>query len=272
MRSLLLAAALLGSWCATTAAADMGARPYVKALVLEPVSNWSGFYIGGNLGYGFGRADNDNIVVLGGIAPLVRADKRPIDGGIGGAQAGWNTQSNNTIFGIEADFQGSDQRRSTSISSSFFGTAGPFVALGTDNQTRDERLVWFGTVRGRVGFVNSGLVWFATGGLAYGHIKWSGADSLPFTVIGVASAAPTGSFDASQTKIGWSIGGGVEGTALVPNWTWKLEYLHLDFGRLSYAFTATAPLVLPIPISGSTHFTNDIFRVGLNYHINSPGR
>jgi outer membrane immunogenic protein len=273
MRAVLLASALLGLGCATAAAADMAARPYTKAFAPEPVSSWSGFYIGGNLGYGFGRADNDNTVVLSGIAPLVSADKRPIDGVIGGAQVGWNAQFNATVFGIEADFQGSDQRRSTSISSSFFGTAGPIVALGTDNQTRDERLDWFGTVRGRVGFANSGLLWFATGGLAYGHIKFTGADSLPFTVIGIANVTPSGSFDVSQTKIGWSIGGGVEGTALVPDWTWKLEYLHLDFGHLHYAFSATDPLVAaPIPISGSSHFTNDILRVGLNYHINGPGR
>lgn len=270
MRTFLLASTLLGLACATAHAADMAARPYTKALAPEPVTSWSGFYIGGNLGYGFGRADNDNTVVLSGIVPLVSADKRPIDGVIGGAQVGWNTQFNNVVFGIEADIQGSDQRRSTSTSTNFFGTAGPFVGLGIDNQTRDERLDWFGTVRGRVGFVNSGLLWFATGGLAYGHINFKGADSLPFTVIGVGTATPAGSFDSSQTKIGWALGGGVEGAALVPNWTWKLEYLHLDFGRLSYAFAATDPLAVPIPISGSSHFTNDIFRVGLNYHINGP--
>ena len=60
MRTFLLASStLLGLACATAHAADMAARPYPKALAPEPVSSWSGFYIGGNAGYSWGRSNSD---------------------------------------------------------------------------------------------------------------------------------------------------------------------------------------------------------------------
>jgi outer membrane immunogenic protein len=41
-------------------AADLAAKPYVKAPVMvDPAFNWSGFYIGGNVGYSWGRERDD---------------------------------------------------------------------------------------------------------------------------------------------------------------------------------------------------------------------
>jgi outer membrane immunogenic protein len=267
MNRFLLGAGLV-AMATSASAADLPATPYTKApQIVASAYDWTGFYIGGNVGYSFGRAKNDSTSTLNGVPPVLNADRAPVDGVIGGAQLGWNTQFNNLVFGVEADFQGIGQRGSTSTSTGFSTPGG--LAFGTDNQTRDERLDWFGTVRARVGLANAGILWFGTGGLAYGHIKFTGADSFPITVLGFGSAIANGSFDASQTKIGWSLGGGVEVAAMAPNWTWKLEYLHLDFGRLKYAFVATGVPVIPIPISGSSRFTDDIFRVGLNYRFNN---
>jgi outer membrane immunogenic protein len=83
-------------------AADLGARSYTKAPVVAPVSNWSGFYVGGNLGYGWGIGNTDfsflpspqafglNNATLGARSAGV----------IGGAQLGYNWQIGSLVTGL----------------------------------------------------------------------------------------------------------------------------------------------------------------------------
>ena len=93
-------------------------------------------------------------------------------------------------------------------------------------------------------------------------------------VIAPFDSNPVG-FAASKTNIGVAVGGGMEGRLsgwLPPNWTWKLEYIHLDLGSLNSALTFLPTTVLPgvvanAAISMRTHFTDNIVRVGLNYQF-----
>ena len=90
---------------------------------------------------------------------------------------GYNWQTGQIVLGIETDFQGADIRGSTTVGGPF-GFAGPppGVALPAGIFTASEKIDWFGTVRGRVGWVPWDRVpIFATGGLIYGHVV---ADSL----------------------------------------------------------------------------------------------
>src|SRR6267154_5961847 len=108
-------------------AADLGARSYTKAPVVAPVSNWSGFYIGGNLGYGWGDGNTDfsflpspaeftfNNTTLGARSTGVT----------GGAQLGYNWQIGSVVTGLEADIQGSDIKGSARAIPTDFGTAIP---------------------------------------------------------------------------------------------------------------------------------------------------
>ena len=59
MKRILATVMVTAALTAPGLAADLGARTYTKAPALAPVSNWSGFYIGGNLGYGWGDGDTD---------------------------------------------------------------------------------------------------------------------------------------------------------------------------------------------------------------------
>jgi outer membrane immunogenic protein len=142
----------------------------------------------------------------------------------------------------------------------------------------EAKIDWFGTVRGRLGWlVNDQLLIYATGGLAYGKVAVSGNANISAACCGVAYTPATVEFGASNTNVGFSVGGGMEGRLsywLPPNWTWKLEYLYLDLGSLD----TSAPFVLPtIPgtvltaitgtITTHTHFTDNIVRVGLNYQF-----
>src|SRR5205823_13998737 len=137
---------------------------------MGPVRNWTGLYIGGNLGYGWGDGNTDfsflpspeefgfNNTTLGARSTGVT----------GGAQLGYNWQIGSVVTGLEADIQGSDIKGSARANAIFFGTAIPDPQVVLSSETK---LAWFGTVRGRIGVtVTPDLLLYGTGGLAYGHV------------------------------------------------------------------------------------------------------
>ncbi|MBC7579038.1 MAG: porin family protein [Tardiphaga sp.] len=228
----LLAGAMLVGTAVSAQAADMATKaPYLKAPVMA-VYDWTGFYLGANVGVGIARDrtgsnfTNDSLY----LAP---------QGALGGVQAGYNWQTSSLfgplVYGIEADIQGaglSDNRTSV---------AGVF---GTTNFS--SKVDWFGTVRGRIGLAHGPVLSYFTGGYAYGNVKTSVTEG------GVAA------FSSNRTQGGWTVGSGVE-AALGGNWTGKIEYLYLNLGNKSDSF-------LPAQVL-NTEIRENIFRVGLNYNI-----
>jgi outer membrane immunogenic protein len=306
MKRLLVGVLGVVSMATSASAADLAARPYTKAppMAVSPAYNWSGFYIGGNVGYGFGRADEDSSSALvagpvlppGFIAPFTvpavtvpfaSSTRTPVDGVLGGGQIGYNAQFGRWILGIEADIQATDQKRNTTTFASFGGVTPfppPFIGFtavtGTQTETVNTRLDWFGTVRGRVGFTTGAtgdLMWYGTGGYAYGQFKTSVTQFTSATVITPVLPFPTtftsaGAFSASQNRSGWTAGGGVEGALWGTAWTWKFEYLHLDFDRSNFVFiTVPTGTLSSSVVTRSVRFTDDIVRVGLNYRFNWGG-
>src|SRR5258705_4749866 len=119
-------------------------------------------------------------------------------------------------------------------------------------------------------------MWYGTGGLAYGQFKASVTQSNVVTVPSftvfppVVTSTSAGARNASQNRTGWTAGGGVEGAIWATGWTWKFEYLHLDFGRANYVFTTAATgTVSSSVVTRSARLSDDIIRVGLNYRFNS---
>ena len=106
LAGMVVAAALSGS----AFAADLGARTYTKAPAMAPAgTNWSGFYIGGNVGYGWGNGNTDFSFLPS--PTLFEVDNTALDtkskGAIGGVQIGYNWQMGAIVAGLEADIQGS---------------------------------------------------------------------------------------------------------------------------------------------------------------------
>src|ERR1700681_2583578 len=139
---MVVAAALSGS----AFAADLGPRSYDKAPAMAaPVTNWSGFYIGGNLGYGWGNGNTDFSFLPS--PALFEADNTTLGarttGITGGAQAGYNWQMGSLVTGLEADIQGSDIKGSAHAVPTINGTP---IEVGL--LSSDPKLSWFGTVRG----------------------------------------------------------------------------------------------------------------------------
>ncbi len=262
---MVVAAALSGS----AFAADLPPRTYTKAVAPAPVTNWSGLYIGGNLGYGWGSGNTDvsflptpaefafNNTTLGARS----------SGVIGGAQLGYNWQIGSLVTGLEADIQGSG------IKGSARAPAIPtFVPVGSfeSSLSSEHKLSWFGTVRGRLGVtVTPELLLYGTGGLAYGRVDAS-ANWFDFEDFGggehFQAQAPAG---VSKTKVGWTAGAGAE-WMFARNWSAKLEYLYVDLGSESAIGdeTANQVLFLPFAVGYTWHTRENIARVGVNYHFN----
>jgi outer membrane immunogenic protein len=214
---------------------------------------WTGWYIGGNIGGSFGTASDSATfagVPVGGGSPN-------LDGVVGGGQIGYNWQANAWVFGLEADIQGTSEDGSSSASQTVtlpgvFIAAAP-TATGTLNYT--DKLPWFGTVRGRIGFLPApNWLIYGTGGLAYGEVDTN-------TTLTVGALAAGNNFDT--TRVGWTAGGGVE-ALFSRNWSAKIEYLYVDLGSFSNTFTGLSVFT---PVTLNTHVTDNIVRAGLNYHF-----
>src|ERR1700716_2841063 len=98
----------------TASAADLAARPYTKAPpALVEVYNWTGFYIGGNVGYSWGRSrDTSTLTNTAGTVLFTSIDRSDLNGFVGGGQIGHNWQVQNWVWGLEADIQGTDEHGS----------------------------------------------------------------------------------------------------------------------------------------------------------------
>jgi outer membrane immunogenic protein len=253
MKRTLIASAAFASMLVATSASAADLPVYTKAPPVAVVYDWTGFYLGTNLGYSFGRATTDGTQTIGSlVAPTTvtalsgRAD---LNGFIGGGQLGYNWQNGAWVFGLESDIQFSGERKSGDVCT----VAG--CPVGSVVFTRDYKLDWFGTARGRVGFLPAErILLYATGGLAYGNFS------------GASTTLPMNIGTWSKLNAGWTVGAGVE-SALGANWSVKLEYLYMDLGRVggSAATIGLSQWVF------NTKFTDNIVRVGLNYKFGGPG-
>jgi outer membrane immunogenic protein len=229
------------------------------AYVPPPTSNWTGFYVGGNLGSGIGR--DHTAYTLTAVGTSTELFNLSPDGINGGVQAGYNWQSANWLFGLEADIQASSQRDNRACVQTCNPSGAPIIFAAYD-----ARLPWFGTVRGRVGYSVGSTLFYATGGYAYGNVK---------TKISAAFLGAPVTAEISNTRSGWTVGGGIETpftflvSVLGNNWTSKTEYLYVDLGTQTGAFTIPSGAAVVTAIN-STQVHEHIFRTGLNYHFNSP--
>jgi outer membrane immunogenic protein len=261
MKKIVLATVLAALGSASALAADLGPRAYTKApMMAAPISTWQGFYIGGNVGYGFGDSKTDfaffgPVSVFNLAAPTLKTDLRGV---IGGAQIGYNWQIGSFVAGIEADFQGSGIKGDASGPVMNLNSTPPVTVPGFLTNS-SEKLSWFGTVRGRFGVTATpDLLLYATGGLAYGEVKTStDAGGSPF---------PDFPVGFSKTKTGWTAGAGAE-WMFARNWSAKVEYLFLDLGKDSALGVSPLPLFSLLSVGYHWRTQENIVRAGVNYHF-----
>ncbi len=265
MKKFLLATAAFGMLALPAMAADLA--PTYKAPAPAPAAfwSWTGLYIGANVGWAGSSGDSvtntGTDTSIGGLGTALALGFIPASVGtnhsgfIGGGQVGYNWQTANWVWGIEADFDGLANSSSTTA---FSHTGGVFVPFTT---TFTNGLDSLGTVRGRVGFLSSpALLWYATGGLAYGETK------VGSSLVGPTFAPPANvAFTSTGMSTGWTLGAGIE-WRFAPAWSVKAEYLYVDLGSrtetIGYAYGANNST-----LTSSVKERDNIARVGLNYKL-----
>jgi outer membrane immunogenic protein len=215
-------------------AADLGARAYAKAPPIDPVFSWTGFYLGVNAGSGWGRTNTDELCFDCSPSPVFPLGKHSYSGFIGGGQIGFNYQFGNLVLGVESDFDATDIHGAS--------TAGP------DDYTNTTRYNWIASVRGRGGWAINNFYLYATGGAAFADVRHS---SLDFS---------TGAPEASTTKTGSVVGGGLE-YAIGNHWSIRGEYLYYDIG--SNRLQINLVPIRPVYFQFTDHVQSG--RAGINY-------
>ena len=226
---------------------------------------WAGFYVGGTIGYGWGKSNTDTAFSDPATAAQLFAasSSHKLEGLIGGAQGGYNWIAGNVLAGMEADLNYSGQRArlragcpSEVCNPGLVGVVGDPSVLAISEQ--GQKLEWFATLRGRLGAtVTPAALAYVTGGLAVGEVMTAG------TVLGFdGDGNPVNTIVSSHnTKAGWTVGGGIE-SRLAGNWTAKLEYLYLDLGTVS---TPTPATNATVATAFTSRVTDNIVRAGINY-------
>jgi len=202
---ILSATTVLASGVVAAQAADLTYEPAPAVVEVAPVGNWTGFYVGGSVGYAWGKTDQTD--GFDGLITENSGDLKP-DGFIAGLQIGGDYQfPSNVVIGALVDVYYSNAKDTFNFDDGF------------TSYTTESKIQYFGTGRVRAGYAMDKFLPYVTGGFAWANNK------IDDTIYG----------SDSQTHFGWTAGAGVE-YAFTQNWTLKAEYLYTDFGSKTYTF------------------------------------
>ena len=194
------------------------------------VWSWTGFYVGGHLGVGWGHKNWSDP-----FPGAIFGDRVNVSGAVAGGQIGFNYQVGAFVWGLEADAAWARLEGSNTC----------FAGVGGFNCTANVKSL--GTVAGRLGYAIDRTLLYVKGGAAWVNDDYS-LRSIGAVVVG-----------SSVNKWGWTIGGGIE-HALTSNWTVKAEYNYMDFGSSTVSF-AFAPPFNSFSIDQRVH----VAKLGVNY-------
>jgi outer membrane immunogenic protein len=268
-------------------AADMAVKAPPPAPA--PVPSWSGFYGGIEFGGGWSNqgvtySANDPAaagLATGGQQPLVSPYTVRQSGPVGGFEAGYNWQvGSNWLLGLETDFSFAGMSGQASATSTFSMPLGAPLLQSTTTQQQTD---WYGTARGRLGWLATpNLLLFGTGGLGYGRVSSSENLMLSYPTSGVLFTFNNGGFSfvcnfntpcslgaSSAIKTGWTAGGGAE-WLLDQHWSAKIEYQLVSLGTETVrvtAITTLGPGTTPASFSAIFRDQFNVVRLGLNYRF-----
>ena len=249
MKRVLLASVGVVALAVPASAADLRTRrppppaPAPAPVVVAPVYNWTGFYVGGHIGWGRLEGDATLVDPVRGI-PGGTVFGTSADGFLGGAQAGFNWQVNQLVFGVEGQISWTDIGRSVTV------TGGP--PLTTATASTDVNFI--ATVAGRAGVAFGNALVYGKAGAAF--LDWNST---------IAFSGPvSGSFTHGDTETGWMVGAGLE-WGFTPNWSAKVEYNFMSFDSVR----------TPFAVGGfNTAIDRDLdihaVKLGINYRFGVP--
>ncbi|HUI21127.1 MAG TPA: outer membrane beta-barrel protein [Methylocella sp.] len=269
MRNLFLASvgviALTGS---AALAADLPSRAPPPAYIPPaPIFTWTGIYVGGQVGYAWASGANrvSGIDPVTGIAFDSSIGQNP-NGVIGGANVGYNYEipqwnwftSSGVVIGVEGSVDGT----------SLTNTAGLVFPDGTALTAHTSADIQ-GRIVGRLGLAWDRLLIFAAGGVAFGGFNTDFSIFGPafVTPAGVPFGAFGGTSSFSQTRVGWTVGGGIQ-YAITNNWSVRADYRYTDWGSINNALFGGDAFALAFPgfgFNGNRHIQQNQVQVGFDY-------
>ena len=237
-------------------AADLATTSDTRTLA-EPVSvagsDWTGFYVGAHAGMSGARSGwttpQPGGPDLSGSLNFFNPYNLWNGNGshFGGVDAGYNYRlPSGIVIGAEADLS----------AAGFLDANQNFSSPTIGSANYEDTMLFFGNVRGRVGYDVNHWLYYTTGGLAWTYDRFTRTQTNPGPVFG----APPGTIETTFAgRLGWTVGAGLE-APLAPGWTANAEYLYSQFGATDVFF----PL-------GGQKFGSDLsmhqFRIGLNYQL-----
>jgi outer membrane immunogenic protein len=240
-------------------AADIPVRIPIKSPVMvAPVYNWTGCYLGGYVG---GASASRNVTArdLNGynypppFAPGLPFSYKLDSSVIGGGTLGCNYQAGQFVFGLEGE------AGYMKLTGSALDPLSPFVPLDTLSSTRIGN--WYGMVTGRAGIAWDRALFYVKGGVAFVNTRTSVVDSN--LVVGFNTVTAI-SGDTLRTT--WTVGGGLE-YALSEAWSIKGEYMYIALRNTQTACGVPA-------LGGTFCWSHDLpaihtAKFGINYHFNA---
>lgn len=213
MKKYIVTAACIVIGATSAFAADLPAHVEpIAPVAYVPAFSWTGFYLGGELGWMRTNPEYTTGVLLLG-APFVVSPSASNKNGLSyGLLAGYNYQAGNLVLGIEGDFEG--------------WTVGKmrYTAITGDFLTAYSK--WGGSIRGRLGYAADRALFYVTGGAAFA----SNETSIPLTGITIGG---------DGTRVGWTAGVGLD-YAVTNNWFTGIEYRYSQYQAKTFIY--------PIPI------------------------
>jgi high affinity Mn2+ porin len=230
-----------------------------KAPPVVQAYDWSGFYLGGNIGLATGNSSWTANATTSGVAPVSGSLSmyRPPDAfyesgsWLLGVQGGYNYMlPSRMVLGVEADATFAAFQDLSGLST---GGITSFTSPALGAVSYSETMLASGTARARIGYAPGDWLLYATGGLAWTF------DSQVLTRLDPG-------VDESRLlwRFGWAAGAGVE-VPIAPSWTLKAEYLWTGFPTQTVTY----------PLSGqriSSDLALEQVRLGLNYRFDDPSR
>ena len=234
MKSFALIAAALLATTGLAAAADLPTRKSVEFAPVPPAFTWTGFYVGAQAGYMWGRDKTTEYMTATG-AFTGFAWKYNLDSGFGGLHAGYNRQFGMFVAGVEVD------------ADRLIDAKGGFRDPGGIGRARRD---WNFSARGRLGVAFDRVLIYATGGYAATRAKY--AYFNPALGFGEGFA---------KTFSGYTLGAGVE-YAVTDSLSARVEYRYADYGKASYVAKSAF-----LGLTGKQEPRDQSVRVGVSYRF-----
>jgi len=221
-----------------------------------PIFTWNGLYVGGQIGYAWGKdpvtwsgISNDDELAGGTFSHSPQ-------GVIGGAHVGYNLQYNQwLVLGIEGSVDGTTLSHTLAVPvNDVFGDTPGSITARSEGDVQ-------GSLRGRIGIAFDRALIYGTGGIAF-----TGFNTTIVDATGFFTGVPGTNATFSNTRAGWTAGGGIE-YALTDNWWVRAEYRYSNFGH-----TTDFPFAGALPFGDSFvflrhHLTENQVQAGFSYRF-----